>query len=289
MKSNLQNLIGKGKKESGGNWYTVLVKERVEFTSKGQPIKYPAICSTKFSELLELHKKNRKVDRGHIKKLWNSVTTLGAILRAIVVVKLGDNYYIADGQNFRSALLGENMPIDFYLFEVKNEKQLIEVMSQMNSSARRWGISQFVNVNTNDKKANSYNKLQKLLYEYANSTKMTHRVLAAMMYDEKFNPNASEMAIRGDYFVQNVPEVRLKLRLNFIKKFYKETKMSATSYLNNALCRLFYEKGDKIYKKNEKEFLKEVSLHIKKCENTSTKYGNWPDALEMLHTCWARL
>ena len=265
------------------------MKERIYYTDKGQPITAAAVCVTTQAQMLAIHEKNRKINNGHAAKILSSITTLAAILRQVVVVKFNNQYYIADGQHLYNGLQMANLPIEFLLCEVETEKQLIDFMRLMNDSAKRWGLSQFVNVNTSNKVANAYNKLVKFVVEYKDSANMTDKVMAAMMYNEnEFNEGASSNAIKGSYFVQNVPDVRLKKRLTALKRFYNKTKMTATNYLNAALVVMMYDKKD-VYFKNEKEFLKIVHKKAEKRGLLNLKYGNRLDALKFLGECWSEL
>jgi hypothetical protein len=278
--------MGKVAKKS---WFNIIIKERVYYTDKGQPIIAPAICVTTQAEMLTIHKKNRKINNGHAAKILASINTLAAILRQVVVVKYQEEYYIADGQHLYNGLKMASLPIEFILCEVDTEKQLIDFMRLMNDSAKRWGLNQFINVNTTNKVTNAYNKLVSYINDYKDSAGMTDKVMAAMMYNEfLYNEGASSNAIKGGYFVQNVPDVRLKMRLTALKRFYRKTNMTATNYLNAALVILMYEKKDN-YFKNEKQFLNEVYKQAEKRGLLNLKYGNKRDALEFLGDCWARI
>lgn len=287
--STLKDVIAKGKYVTNGEWYKTLLKPRKYETKNGQPIVSPALCVTEAGELLKIYKKNRVINNGHSKKIGVSVTTLANILRQVVVVKFDNDYFIADGQHLHRWLISENMPVEFILCEVSEEKQLIDFMRLMNSSSKRWGLTQFVNVSTNDKKANAYNKLVEFIETYEEKTGITIKVMSALMYNEAYyNEGASSKAITEDYFVQNVPDVRLKQKLNSLKRFYRVTKMTPTNYLNAAFFTLLYEKRDN-YDKNEKNFLKAVEQHAKKYNLLTLKYGNREDAKDMLNKCWAKI
>lgn len=270
-------------------WYNVLLKERVYHTPKGQPIIAGAVCVTTHGEMLSIHERNRKINNGHAAKILNSITTLSAILRQVVVVKFNERYYIADGQHLCTALTMASLPIEFILCEVETEKELIDFMRLMNDSAKRWGLNQFIKVNASSKVANAYNKLITFVSQYKDKAGLTDKVMAAMMYNEFiYNEGASSNAIKGGYFVQNVPDVRLKQRLNALKRFYRQTNMTPTNYLNGALVVMMYEKKDN-YFRNEKKFLKQVYKTAESRKLLSWKCGNKRDGLEFLGDCWTRI
>jgi hypothetical protein len=269
--------------------YKVLVDSRVCKNHEGAEITYPALCVTNEYGLLEMHIKNRVTTTAHNKKMYLSVELLRYVLRPIVVALVNGKYYIIDGQHLYRALVSMNLPVEFYLIEAESETEALKVMKQMNSSARRWGLSQFVKVNTNDKKANAYNKLLKFVTDYCDSVGMTIKVMSAIMYSEAtFNENASAKAINGDYFVQNVPDVRIKKRLDSLKRFYRITKMTPTNYLNAGFMQLVYDKRDTFYE-NEKQFFQFVKVYAHKHNLTCFKFGNRQDALNMLVACWKQV
>ena len=275
--------------KKNSTWFKILLKARTYHTKNGQPITAPALCVTTKNELLKIYETNRKIEGGHVKKIFNSITTLANILRQVVVVKYDNVFYIADGQHLFTALSNENMPIEFILCEVKEEKELINFMSLMNDSSKRWGLGQFIRVNTSSRVVNAYSKLTKFVTEYYEKTGMTDKVMAAMMYNEYvYNEGASSNAIKGSYFVQNVSDAKLRRILNGLKRFYSRTKMTPTNYLNGAIIIIMYEKK-KNYFKSEAKFLKEVHKKAKQQDKLTWRCGNKKDGLQFLSSCWSEL
>jgi hypothetical protein len=274
-------------------FYDVLLKERFAYTKNGQKITYPAICTTLEYSMFKYFLTNRKVIMGHVKKMGYSITTISSVNRQVIVVKLNGEYYVADGQHLLSWLISQNMPVEFLLCEVTEKSQAIDIMRVMNSSAKRWGLPQFVNVNTaenvRESKKNPYNKLLGVVETYKNKTGITIKVMSALMYNEAvYNEGAASRAIQEGYFVQNVPDVRLNKRLSSLKRFYRATKMSATNYLNAAFFELLYSKEQTFYQ-NEKNFFQQVARYVKKHEMTNIKFGNRVDALNLLQKCWINM
>lgn len=275
------------KKQNG--WYKVLLNKRIYNTENGQTITCPEICVAQSSEFLKLHERNRQTQKQHIKKMGLSVTKLSFILRQIVVVKLGNDYFVADGQHLFSWLSGQNMPIEFMLISVSNEEQLIDIMRQMNSSSKRWGLDQFANVMISNVKENSYNKLMNLFKKHELKLGMTVKVMSALMFSEiKYNEGASSRAIVNDYFVQNVSDVKINKKLKALKRFYKGTKMTPTNYLNGAFFELLYNKND-VYYKNEEKFIAKVSEDVRKRELTTYKFGNKKNAISLIENGWLKM
>jgi hypothetical protein len=271
------------------NWFKVLLEKRVYYKKNGQPIICPPICVTKFGELIKLYFKNRQVKKAHVKVMGESVSMLGYILRKIVVVKLGEEYFAADGQHLKSFLVSEDMPVEFILIDANEDRDLINIMRQMNSSSKAWGLPEFINVNTNDIKANAYNKLIKYCNEYYDKAGLTPKVMAAIMFNPTyFNEGAASKAIKNDYFVQNISTTLLKERLNSLKRFYRVTKMTPTNYLNAGLIILMINKKD-IYKRNEKEFYKRVAKYVNETHRTEDRVGNKGNAISMLNRCWEKV
>jgi hypothetical protein len=285
MKKTNKDLIYKAKQLTKGLRYKVLVPERQSETFEGNTIIYPKICTTDDYELAVFHEKNRVIT--HAKKMQDSVMALHKVLRPIVIALYNDKYYILDGQNLYKALVKMGLSVEFYLFEVKTENELVRVMRQMNSSATRWSLDQFVKVNTStDKKANAHDKLLRYVKDYATSIGMTTKVMASIMYSEDYyNENRASNAIKGDYFVQNVPDIRIKSRLTSLKRFYKVTKMTPSNYLNAGFVEFLYDKKDMFYK-NEKEFFECARMYAHKNNLTSYKFGNKKDVWSILTASW---
>lgn len=289
----LRNFTKRAKKIVNNEWYDVLLKERTATAKNGQKIIYPTICKSTEYSMLKYFPKNRKVIMQHVKKMGFSISTIGYVNRQVVIVKLLEDYYVADGQHLLNWLISQNMPIEFLLCEVTDKEQAIEIMRVMNSSSRRWGLPQFVNVNTTDngkeKRKNPYNKLQSFIEAYAKKTGITTKVMSALMFNEAiFNENGASKAIQEGYFVQNVPDVRLRKRLDALKRFYRATKMSSTNYLNAGFFEMLYSK-EQTYYQNEKKFISQVAKYVNKNELTNYKFGNRLDVLNLLHKCWINM
>lgn len=268
--------------------YKVLVNDRVAQNYEGVEILYPKLCVTTNYEFSTFHSKNRKIT--HARQMQNSVNNLHKVLRPVVIAEYKAKYYILDGQNLYMGLKNAGLPIEFYLFEVKTDAELIKVMRQMNSCSVRWGINQFVNVNTStDKRKNAYDKLKMYVDKYTTSVGMTTKVMSAIMYNEHhYNEGSAVNAIKGDYFVQNVPDCRVKKRLDSLKRFYRFTKMTPTNYLNAAYIEMLYDKQD-VFFKNEKDFFKSVKDYAIKTDKLSDKYGNRKNAFDLLDKSWVKM
>jgi len=287
-KNSLPSIIEKGKYAVKNLPFQVLVKEAVYETHEGDEVLRPMLCVTEKTDLHNFHKKNRLIT--HTKQMSNSICDLRKVLRPVVVALYNGTYYIIDGQNLYSALVKLGLPIEFYLFETDTEEELLKVMRVMNSSSRRWGIDQFAKVNTSrDKKANAYDKLIEYTEKYKRSIKMTTRVMSAMMFNEhEWNESGASNAVKGEYFVQNVPDVRLKQRIAYLKRFYRTTKMTPTNYLNAGIISLMYDKKDMALK-YEKQFFKEINVLANKEDKLSIKFGNVKDAWSFLTKGWKKM
>lgn len=289
----LTNFTKRAKAIVTEKWFEVLLEERTAETKNGQKIIYPALCSTTEYSMLKYFATNRKVVMAHVKKMGYSITTIGLVNRQVVVVKVNGEYYVADGQHLLNWLVSQNMPVEFLLCEVTEKSQAIDIMRVMNSSARRWGLSQFVNVNTaesvKESKKNPYNKLQKFVEANEKKTGITTKVMSALMYNEAvFNEGGASRAIQEGYFVQNVPDTRINKRLASLKRFYRKTRMSATNYLNAGFFEFLYSKEQTFYQ-NEKKFIEQVARYVHKHEMTNIKFGNRLDALNLLQKCWINM
>lgn len=289
-KKNQNDLISKAKQLTKGLKYKVLVQDRIAENHEGETILYPRLCVTDYYELFCLHNKNRIATKSHNKTMYNSVEALRKVLRPLVVVLLNGKYYIVDGQHLYNALIKFGLPIEFYLIEAKSETELIKIMRQMNSSSRRWGIHQFVKVNTsNDKRKNAYDKLQMFTDKYTHIVGMTTKVMSAIMFNEtRYSENNAVRAITGDYFVQNVPDTRIKKRLDSLKRFYRTTKMTSSNYLNGAYIEMLYDKQETFFE-NEKEFFASIKMYVHKHNLTCYKFGTRKDAWSLLTAGWKNM
>lgn len=275
----------KKKSNAGQSWYEVLLKERIYFEANGQKRVYPKICRTENKELLEFFIKNRDIKGYSVKKIGLSIIKLSLILRHIIIVKIGEHYYIADGQHLYSWLAKQNIPIEFMLVEVSCEDDLIEIMSQMNSCSRRWNVAQFAKVFANN--GNQYQKLLDFTEMYKRKNNVTPKIMASIMHSDTYYVDNANKFVTEGYFEQNVPDKKVIKVLDALTNFYEKTKMTKSTYLNKAILILMYEKGN-VYYKNEKKFISEIIKYIVKHKHISNiNYGNKLDAISLVRTCWA--
>lgn len=289
-KNSLKSIIEKGKLAVKNLPFQVLVKEAIYENYEGEEILRPMLCRTEKYEILEQHKKNRVTTKPHEKKMYGSIDEIRKVLRPIVVVFYNNKYYIIDGQHLYKALVQMGLPIEFYLFEANTEGEMLKVMRVMNSSSRRWGLNQFVKVNTsNDKRKNANDKLFELTEKYKRSVGMTLKVMSAIMFNEaNYSENNAVRAITNDYFVQNVPDIRIRQRLDSLKRFYRTTKMTPSNYLNAAYIEMLYDKQDTFFE-NERDFFASVKAYVHKHNLTCYKYGTRKDAWSLLSAGWKNL
>ena len=93
-------------------------------------------------------KYNRKTTKSHINSMLNSVTKWGVLRNPIIgVVQSTGNKYIADGQHLVKAVIASKNISQVQCIEVyvENEKELIHLISDLNTSSKSWGYSEFLN------------------------------------------------------------------------------------------------------------------------------------------------
>lgn len=93
-------------------------------------------------------KYNRKTTKSHINSMLNSVTKWGVLRNPIIgVVESTGKKYIADGQHLVKAIISSKDVHNIECIEVyvKNEKDLIHLISDLNTSSKSWGYSEFLN------------------------------------------------------------------------------------------------------------------------------------------------
>lgn len=289
----LKNLTQRAKALTQKDWYEVLLNERVDYTKNGQKITLPKICRTRNYEMLQYFMTNRNTTLSHIRTMGKSVTELSYITRQIVVVNVGKEYLVADAQHLLKWLISEEMAVEFLMIELKDISQGIDVMRVLNSSARRWGLNQFINVNTStnihEAEKNPYNKLQKYVADNKVTLEMTPMVMAALMNSEtRYNEGAASSLIKKGCFTQQVSDSKINKMLAALRRFYKKTKMTPTNYLNGAFFYLLYDKND-VYYKNQDKFIAEVSKYVTRHKLTNLKFGNKKDASTLLERCWINM
>lgn len=93
-------------------------------------------------------KYNRKTTKTHINSMLNSVTKWGTLRNPIIgVIEATGKKYIADGQHLVKAIISSKNINNIECIEVyvENEKDLIHLISDLNTSSKSWGYSEFLN------------------------------------------------------------------------------------------------------------------------------------------------
>ncbi len=93
-------------------------------------------------------KYNRKTTSSHIKSMLSSVNRWG-ILRNPVICKVlsSRETYIADGQHLVKAVIKSTKfkELECKVVECRNEKELIHLIADMNTTSKSWGYKEFLN------------------------------------------------------------------------------------------------------------------------------------------------
>ena len=93
-------------------------------------------------------KYNRKTTKSHINSMLSSVTKWGVLRNPIIgIVNSTGKKYIADGQHLVKAIISSKNIYNIECIEVyvENEKDLIHLISDLNTSSKSWGYSEFLN------------------------------------------------------------------------------------------------------------------------------------------------
>jgi hypothetical protein len=93
---------------------------------------------------------NRNVDKVHVRKLVESMKKNGfkGVIQ-IIKTKFIDGvmrYYVVDGQHRLAAAMQLNIPIRFELTELKSKMKTAEFLKDLNTSAKSWGTTNFLEV-----------------------------------------------------------------------------------------------------------------------------------------------
>lgn len=111
---------------------------------------------------------NRSVNPSQVTKLANSLKKMGNIRPLVVAYidflpgKSGD--FIIDGQHLFHALIRNNLPIEYVRIDIKNKKELVEVIALLNSSSKSWSMCDYVTAWASIH--NDYTKLDKYFKIY---------------------------------------------------------------------------------------------------------------------------
>ncbi len=275
----------------GPNWFKVLLPERKYITNEAggnTEYHYPALCVTSSYDCLSMDMAGqRELDVNHsLKVIGGSVRELRSINRPVLVVKVGNNYAIADGKHMFNYLRHVEVPVEFNLVTVETIVEAIKIMRYMNSNAKRWSLEQFVK--SGAVLDNNYKKLENLYKKTKEKYKVTLQVLAAIMFcPNKFYTGYATQAIKDGTFQQNVSGEIVKNMLNAIENFYVSTGMTVYSYANKGLVSFIYDKYD--YFQKEKKFLKIVKKEAIKRNILSSSFGRMEDYKKFFDECWAKM
>mgnify|MGYP003625118277 CR=1 FL=1 len=93
-------------------------------------------------------KYNRKTTKPHIKTMMESINKWGVLRNPIIgKVKSSGVRYIADGQHLVSAAINSTdlKELECTVVDVLNEKELIHLIADLNTSSKSWGYQEFLN------------------------------------------------------------------------------------------------------------------------------------------------
>jgi len=112
---------------------------------KGQTIKLTKEELKKLSD--NPFKYNRKTTKPHIKTMIESINKWGILRNPIIgIVESSGLRYIADGQHLVKAAISHKgiKDLECTVFTVPNEKELIHLIADLNTSSKAWGYKEFL-------------------------------------------------------------------------------------------------------------------------------------------------
>lgn len=265
------------RKNSRNAEFKTLLKGSFENDVNGKVIGYPSIVETTNYELLKLLKCNRNVAPNHVQKMGSSVTQLNNVLRDIVVVKIGFEYFIADGQHLNAYLKSVKLPIRCKLVEAKDEREALKIVTMLNSTSRNWGIKNFV-----DGWAN-FNKDVKVLKDLTKRFSLTYTTIGALLTNST-SALAKKQIANGEFKVVDMDEA-IK-RINAIDFFYNATGFVRSQYATTGLIDFMGNLGVEKYYKHQNQFIKCIVKGMKKRNFDGKTYGRKEDYLAFFNECW---
>jgi len=266
-----------GRKNSRTFEFKTLLKGSIEIDANGNKIYYPDVIETTNYELLKLLECNRVVSPAHVQKMGASVTQLGAVLRDVVVIKIGFNYTIGDGQHLGKHLKDVKLPIRCKLIEAADEREALKIVTMLNSSSRNWGIATFV-----DGWAH-FNKDIKVLQELKENFSLTYTTIGALLTNSTTGLAKKQIA-SGDFKVVDMDEA-IK-RINAIDHFYNTTGFVRSQYATTGLIDFMGNLGVEKYYRRQNKFIKSVTKGMVERNFNGKTYGRKEDYLEFFNACW---
>jgi hypothetical protein len=266
-----------GRKNSRTLEFKTLLKGSIETDVNGNVIRYPDVVETTNYELLKLLKSNRDIAPAHVQNMGLSVVQLANVLRDVVVVKIGFEYYIVDGQHLYSYLKLANLPIRCKLIEVKDEREALMFVTRLNSTSRNWGIKNFVEGWAN------FNKDVKILKELTKKFSLTYTTIGALLTNST-SALAKKQITSGEFKVVDMDEA-IK-RINAIDFFYNATGFVRSQYATTGLIDFMGNLGVEKYYQHQDSFIKCIKAGMKKRNFTGKTYGRKEDYLAFFNECW---
>lgn len=88
---------------------------------------------------------NRDVNTKHVNAIAKSIKKMGVIRDLVCVNKVGDPvYYIVDGQHLREACIQLGKGVKAKIISYESEADLIRIISMINSTAKSWGMMDYL-------------------------------------------------------------------------------------------------------------------------------------------------
>lgn len=266
--------------KKGSLVFKTLLKKFPMHDNNGNVICYPEIIETTNYELLKLLSCNRIVAPAHVQKMGASITQLGYVLRQIVVVKIGYEYYIVDGQHLYTYLKSANLTIRCQLIEVENEQEALKIVTKLNSTSRNWGIKNFVEGWAN------FNEDIALIKRLKKNHNLTYTTIAALLANTT-STAAKLLIASGDFEVVNQEQAVAKIMS--IDTFYIGTSFIRNQYATTGLIDFMGGIGMENYTIHENRFIESVVKQMEKKKIKGKTFGRREDNLEFFNECWKKM
>jgi len=246
-----------------------LLDAKTQINSRGEQIVSPELWEAPFSMLSTIQTLdfNRPKDLSHTDNMANSVAKLKGVLRLPIVFKIGNDYYMADGQHLKAALEKDGLDMRFYMLYAENLKDVMVTMTTMNSTSRNWSLKQFV------ESWCKFNEDYKLLKDFAKDYGLTYTTLGMLLTNNTMS-NVKKLIASGEFKVANLKEATEKI--NLIDSFYFKTEMINYQYCTVAL----------IYFMKDHDISKNSFLNNVRNNNNHIAWGRKDDYIEFFIKCY---
>jgi hypothetical protein len=214
----------------------------------GDTVNYHPIYKTDDYEKIETHQLNRPIKPKHLESLGKSIYNNGVLGVIAVVAFLKGRFIFVDGHHRAKFCYDNGLPITFSLRSVKDEKDMFNLMAELNNSGESWSMKTYVEgwAYFHD----SYKEILRLKEQY----NLTYTILATLLSGMSIH-HTKQALKKGE--IISISKNRAMKYIARINKLYRvmNEQLINYSYTTEGLIRLINFVGIDNYILHEDEFL----------------------------------